>query len=169
MTTKTAHVFPQTGTDDTIARPDATAVDVGQALRIDVDGSIDTIDLARAQDGSYGTAICEAIGCRRYTIVDVDAQTDMWIDDEGMPDLGDVEMVTATLNPLATLLLAEHREIYQPYFGVALFTGRDGERTTGLVAAHAMRLRTAAEAIASRPAHLEAFRQRVIAAVTRRE
>lgn len=168
MTTKTAHVSLQTGTDDTTARPDATAADVGQALRIDVDGSIDTIDLTRSQDGSYGTAMREAIGCRRYTIVDVDAQTDMWIDDEGMPDLGDVELVTATLNPLATLLLAEHRAIYQPYFGVALFTGRDGERTTGLDAAHVMRLRAAAEAIASRPAQLEAFRRRVIAAVNRR-
>lgn len=168
MTTKTAPVSsPQTNSTAATVQPAVRTLDLGEALRIGVDGRIDTIDLNPADNGSCGAAIRQAIGCRLYAVTDVNAQIDMWTDDEGVPDLGDVELVGATLNPLATLLLAEHRPIHQPYFGVALFTGVDGERTVGLDAAALTRLRAAAEAIASRPAQVEAFRRRIITAVTR--
>lgn len=91
----------------------------------------------------------------------------MWTDDEGLPDFSDVEMVAATLNPLATLLLAQYRPIHQPYFGAALFTGRRDEHTAGLNPMQLADLRARAEAITARPQQLEAFRQRVIAAAAR--
>ncbi|PJE00942.1 MAG: hypothetical protein CK429_35870 [Mycobacterium sp.] len=143
------------------------AVGVGQALRIGTDASIDTIDLTPSDTGTFGVTIREAIGCRLYAVTDATTHIDMWTDDEGFPDPGDVEMVAETLNPLATLLLAEYRTIYQPYFGVALFTGRRGEHTAGLDAVQLADLRARAEALAGQPERLEAFRRRVIAAAAR--
>ncbi|WP_099020824.1 DUF3846 domain-containing protein [Mycolicibacterium palauense] len=143
------------------------AVGIGQALRIGTDASIETIDLTPCDTGRFGATIRQAIGCRLYTVTDATERIDMWTDDEGMPDLGDVELVAATLNPLATLLLAEYRAVYQPYFGVALFTGRSGEHTAGLHPAQLTDLRGRAEALAARPSQLEVFRRRIIAAAAR--
>lgn len=143
------------------------AVGVGQALRIGVDASIDTIDLTPSDTGTFGVTIREAIGCRLYTITDATEHIDMWTDDEGFPESSDVELVAETLNPLATLLLAEYRTIYQPYFGVAVFTGRRGEHVAGLDPAQLADLRARAEALAGRPEWLEALRRRVIAAASR--
>ena len=56
---------------------------------------------------------------------------------------------------------------YQPYFGVALFTGRRGEHTAGLAPTQLADLQAPTEALAARPAHLEAFRQRVLVAAAR--
>ncbi|MBY0285554.1 MAG: DUF3846 domain-containing protein [Mycobacteriaceae bacterium] len=167
MTTNTQPATsPRTAVDTTTTQGSSADAAVAQALLVGIDGRIDTVDLT-PEGGSFGASIRQAIGCRLYAITAVDEHIDMWTDDEGMPDLGDAELVEATLNPLATLLLAEHRAIYQPYFGAALFTGQDGERTVGLGATDLVRLRAAAEAIASRPSQLDAFRRRVIAAVTR--
>ncbi|MEU0497890.1 hypothetical protein [Mycobacterium sp. NPDC006124] len=143
------------------------AVGIGKALRIGTDASIETIDLTPCDTGTFGATIRQAIGCRLYTVMDATEHIDMWTDDESFPDLGDVELVGATLNPLATLLLAEYRAIYQPYFGIALFTGRSGEHTAGLHPAHLSDLRARAEALATRPSQLEAFRRRIIAAAAR--
>jgi len=143
------------------------AVGVGQALRIGTEASIETIDLTPCDTGTFGATIRQAIGCRLYTVTDVTEQIDMWTDDEGMPDLDDVDLVDALLNPLATLLLAEYRVIYQPYFGVALFTGRSGEHTSGLDATQLVDLRARAEVIAARPEQLNALRQRVRRAAAR--
>lgn len=155
--------------DDTLlsASPDRTPSDVLKALRIDVDGQCEVIDLIHAEDGTCGALIRQALGCRRYTVIDVTDDIDMWSDDDGMPDLADVEEVNATLNPLATLLVADHRAIYQPYFGAALFTSRDAELTIGLTLEQLARLRAKADALAARPAQLAAFRQRITEAVTR--
>lgn len=143
------------------------AVGVGQALRINTDASIDILDLTPCDTGTFGVTIRQAIGCRLYTVTDVTAHIDMWTDDEGFPEPSDVEMVAETLNPLATLLLAEYRPIYQPYFGAALFTGRRGEHTAGLHPTQLADLRARAEALAARPERLDAFRQRIIAAAAR--
>ncbi|MGH3580123.1 MAG: DUF3846 domain-containing protein [Mycobacterium sp.] len=167
MTTNTQPATSPRPADDTTTTQGSPAdAAVGQALLVGIDGRIDTVDLT-PEGGSFGASIRQAIGCRLYAVAEVTEHIDMWTDDEGMPDLGDAALVDATLNPLATLLLAEHRAIYQPYFGAALFTGQDGERTVGLDAADLVRLRAAAEAIASRPSQLDAFRRRVIAVVTR--
>lgn len=168
MTTHTQPApSPRTADDTTTAQGSEAAATVGQALLVGIDGRIDTVDLT-PEGGSFGASIRRAIGCRLYAVTEVTEHIDMWTDDEGMPDLGDTELVAATLNPLATLLLAEHRAIYQPYFGAALFTGQDGERTVGLDMAQLTRLRAAVEGIASRPAQLDAFRRRVGAAVANR-
>lgn len=143
------------------------AVGVGQALRIGVDANIDVIDLTPSDTGTFGVTIRAAIGCRLYAVVDATEHIDMWTDDEGLPDFSDVEMVAGTLNPLATLLLAQYRPIHQPYFGAALFTGRRDEHTAGLNPMQLADLRARAEAITARPQQLEAFRQRVIAAAAR--
>lgn len=141
------------------------AVGVGQALRIGTDASIETIDLTPCEEGTVGATIRQAIGCRLYAVTDVTEQIDMWTDDEGMPDRDDIDLLDTMFNPLATLLLAEYRAIHQPYFGVALFTGRSGEHTAGLAAAQLADLRARAEAIAARPEWLSALRQRVGGAV----
>lgn len=147
-------------------RPGA-AVGVGQALLIGIDASIETIDLTPCDSGTFGATIRQAIGCRLYTVTDATEHIDMWTDDESFPDFGDAELIAATLNPLATLLLAEYRSIHQPYFGAALFTGRSGEHTAGLDTAQLADLRARAELIAGRPEWIEAFRQRVNAAAAR--
>lgn len=147
-------------------RPGA-AVGVGQALLIGIDASIETIDLTPCEHGTFGATIRQAIGCRLYTVTDATEHIDMWTDDESFPDFGDAELIAATLNPLATLLLAEYRSIHQPYFGAALFTGRSGEHTAGLDTVQLADLRARAELIAGRPEWIEAFRQRVNAAAVR--
>jgi hypothetical protein len=147
-------------------RPGAS-VGVGQALLIGTDASIETIDLTPSDAGTFGATIRQAIGCRLYTVTDATDHIDMWTDDESFPDFGDTELIAATLNPLATLLLAQYRPIHQPYFGAALFTGHRGEHTTGLDATQLADLRTRAELIAGRPEWIEAFRQRISAAAAR--
>lgn len=142
------------------------AVGVGPALRIGIDASIDTVDLTPSDTGTFGVTIRAAIGCQIYAVMDATEHIDMWTDDEGFPEFSDVEMVAATLNPLATLLLAQYRPIHQPYFGVALFTGRRGEHTAGLNPMQVADLRARAETIIARPQQLQAFRQHVIAAAS---
>ncbi|EHB48625.1 hypothetical protein MycrhDRAFT_5466 [Mycolicibacterium rhodesiae JS60] len=139
---------------------------VHHGLLVDVDGTFDTADLAQDQNGRFAGAIRKHLGCRMCDVVEVTDEIDMWIDDEGIADFGDVDEVNAALNPLATLLIADHRPVYQPYFGAVLFTSRDGERTVGLNDEQLRTLREKAEHLAANPRHLEALRHRVIAAVT---
>jgi hypothetical protein len=155
---------PTTG--DAPKHADESATTVQHGLRVDVDGTFDAADLEQDQNDRCGAAIRKHLGCRLFDVVAVTDEIDMWIDDEGIGDFGDVDEVNAALNPLATLLVADHRPIYQPYFGAVLFTSREGERTVGLNDEQLRTLRDKAERLAAKPRLLDALPHRVIAAVT---
>jgi hypothetical protein len=91
--TKTA---PTTGDAHEDAEESARTVHHG--LLVDVDGTFDTVDLAPDQNGRCGAAIRKHLGCSRYDLVAATDEIDMWIDDEGIVDLSDVDEVNAALN-----------------------------------------------------------------------
>ncbi|MFC9361299.1 DUF3846 domain-containing protein [Rhodococcus sp. NPDC057014] len=92
------------------------------AVRIDLDGRAEVIDLSAAT--STGAAIRSAIGCRWFDVVRLGPALDMWVDDEG------ATLADAQVNVIATTIAHAHGAVWQPFYGVAVFTAHDGDGAT---------------------------------------
>ncbi|RYF59690.1 MAG: DUF3846 domain-containing protein [Comamonadaceae bacterium] len=92
------------------------------AVRIDLDGRAEVIDLAAAT--STGAALRSAIGCRWFDVVRLGPDLDMWVDDEG------ATLADAQVNVTATTIARAHGAIWQPFYGVAVFAAHDGDGAT---------------------------------------
>jgi len=122
-----------------------------QALRIDMAGNIETITLDADDRGKFGPALRNAIDCGCFTVIQLTDTIDMYCDDEGAPDLADLDAVLAGMNSVATLLVSAHRAIHQPYFGTVVLFGHAGPRAVGLTDKQIARLRHGATVIAGQP------------------
>jgi hypothetical protein len=112
-------------------------VSVGEApvaLRVAKDGTAQRVPLVVDEDGSSAETLCEQIGCQLFQLIALDDGLDLWVDEEALVflDVEDRAAVAAAVNPVVTMIASRFGRLRQPLFGVALFTGRAGERTAGL-------------------------------------
>ena len=113
-----------------------------QAVRIEVDGSVQRVSLVVGEDGTAVSAAMEQLGCILMPdVVELNFDLEMWVNGNNVPDpIRDSAAFLAALNPVATMIAQLFGLTHQPYFGIAVFCGPRGGASFGLsdVAAQAI-------------------------------
>lgn len=84
-----------------------------QGLRVDVDGTITTVQVHDESSSARVTGIQGAIGCRYFDVVRLSGDIDVWVDDEGT--------YTSVPNPALTVMARLAGRPVSPLFGAGVF------------------------------------------------